>query len=145
MQVPNSTSALYVLYSIHLSLLHFCMGLLGYVVNPPAAITTLISRYICDSNQNNSTHRWIYTTLYCKVCCIDNQVRTLRSCVHFSPHHFKYSFFACGTACFQVCRRPRLPEAVVYCCLASAVNHIAFLAYEMTVMGVYLLFLHQAP
>ena len=66
MQVPNSTSALGVLYSIHLSLRHFCTGLLGNVVNPPALITTLISGYICDSNRSNNTHRWIYTTLYCK-------------------------------------------------------------------------------
>lgn len=53
MQVPNSTSALGVLYSIHLSL--FCTRLMGDVVNPPASITTPISVYICNSNQN-STH-----------------------------------------------------------------------------------------
>lgn len=66
MQVPNSTSALGVLYSIHFSPLYFCMRLLGDVVNPPASIITLISRYICDSNQNNNTQRWIYSALYCK-------------------------------------------------------------------------------
>ena len=66
MQVPNSTSALGILYSIQLSLFHFCTGLLGDVVNPPGSITTVISWYICDSNQNNNTHRWIYTALYCK-------------------------------------------------------------------------------
>lgn len=56
MQVPNSTSALGVSYSIHLPILHFCARLLGDVVNPPASIMTLISQHICDSNQNNNTH-----------------------------------------------------------------------------------------
>jgi len=39
MQVPNSTSALGFLYSIHLCLLYFCKRLLVDAVNPPGAIT----------------------------------------------------------------------------------------------------------
>lgn len=58
MQVPNSTSAQGVICSIHLS--RFCMGLLWHVTNPPASITMLISRYICDSNQNNNTHTDVF-------------------------------------------------------------------------------------
>ena len=62
MQVPNSTSALGV-FIFHPPLSSPLLPHGPVVVcaaNPPASITPVISRYICDSNQNNNTPRWIY-------------------------------------------------------------------------------------